>query len=148
MAIERGGRKRRPRRVWKTEVFRAIDRLSRDRAAVERALEDLRRGGPMVEVGARNRLIEGGDERMRHLAEHWLGDEQAGRVLRRGLIRAAELALERDLPIDAYWVFAGSSLEVAVSANDRQITLLVVTPFPDVPTEGEEPAQPGIELFR
>jgi len=148
MKIGSGEAKGRPRTVWKTEVFRTIDRLSRDRAAVERALGDLRRGESMLEVGARNRLIEGGDERMRHLAEHWLGDEQAGRVLRRGLIRAAELALERDLPIDAYWVFAGSSLEVAVATNDRQITLIVVTPFPDVPTEGEEPAQPGIELFR
>ena len=148
MKIEGGIAKLRPRTVWKTEVFRTIDRLSRDRAAVERALDDLRRGESMVEVGVRNRLIKGGDDRMRHLAEHWLGDEQAGRVLRRGLIRAAELALERGLPIDAYWVFAGSNLEVAVSANDRQITLIVVTPFPDVPTEGEEPAQPGIELFR
>ena len=141
-----------PRKVWKTEVWKLIDRLSRDPKALEKAVAELKGPASLIEVGVRNGYLRDDPERTGHLEEHWLGDAHAQRVLREGLIKAGERALELGVPVDAYWVFAGDRLEVAVSQNDRQITLLVVTPFPGdsggFESEGEAAPQEGIEIIR
>jgi hypothetical protein len=151
--------------VWKTEVFQLIDRLSSDRALLERAVTALRDGASLVDVGVASRALEGDDERKKHVAKHWLGDERLQRVLGQALLRAGELALERRLPIDAYWVFAGKRPRAAVSWNDRQVTLIVVRPAPTIPKKVQKakkqarskreegpgpppPPPPQIEQFR
>ena len=140
--------KRKPPTVFKTRVFDLIDQLSGNPDVLRRAVGDLRKGASLIHVAVRSDAIEDDEERKRHIEEHWIGGEHEQQVLAQALIRAGELALERGTPVDAYWVFAGSRFEVAVSHNEQQVTLLVVTPFPDVPTEGDAPPHPRIEIFR
>jgi hypothetical protein len=134
--------------VYKTDVFERIDRASEDPDVLRRAVEALKKGASLLEVGAQSGTVRGDEEREGHLDAHWLGDEHERGVLTRALVRAGELALEHGVPIDAYWVFAGSCREIGVCYNGRQVTMLVATPFPDVPTEGEAPPHPKIEIFR
>lgn len=139
--------KEKPPTLFKTEVLEGIDRASQDPALLRRALDALREGVPLLEIGTRTDTVRGDDDRRAHLDAHWLGDEHDRGVLTRALIRAGELALEHGVPIDAYWVFAGSRREIGVSFNERQVTLLIVTPFPDIPTQGEAQPHPRIEIF-
>jgi hypothetical protein len=152
--VTTGGRsvKLKARTVWKTEVWKLIDGISRDRTALENAVNALKGPASLIELGVRNGYIGDDPDRARHIEEHWLGDAHGQRVLREGLIKAGERALELGVPVDAYWVFAGDRLEVAVSENERQITLLVVTPFPGdsggFASSEEAPPQDGIEIIR
>jgi hypothetical protein len=141
-------KKLRPSTVCKTLVFELIDRLSTDREALASAVEALRSGESLIEAGVLSGVIEDDDERKGHIGAHWIGGQAEQRVLTEGLIRAGELALEKSVPVDAYWVFAGNQFEVAVSHNQQQVTLLVVTPYPDVPTQGDAPPHARIEIFR
>jgi hypothetical protein len=152
--VTTGGRsaKLKARTVWKTEVWKHIEGLSRDRTALENAVNALKGSASLIEIGVRNGSIGDDSDRARHIEEHWLGDDRSQRVLREGLIKAGERALELGVPVDAYWVFAGERLEVAVASNERQVTLLVVTPFPGdaggFASEEEAPPQDGIEIIR
>jgi hypothetical protein len=139
--------KSRPPTVFKTRVFDLIDQLSGNPDILATAVGALQKGSSLIDVGVLCGAIEDDEERKGHLEEHWIGGEREQRVLSRALIRAGELALERGVPVDAYWVFAGCRLEVAVSPGPRQVTLLVVTPFPDIPTDGDAPPHPRIEIF-
>ncbi len=145
-----GGRnaKLRAPTVYKTEVFERIDRLSRDPEQTRRAIESLRSGSGLLDVASEAGAIGGGDGRREHLERHWLGSETDREVLRRALVRAGELVLEHRVPADVYWVFAGDRREVGVSYSGQQVTVIVVTPFPDVETEGAAPDHPAIEIFR
>jgi hypothetical protein len=136
-----------PPGVFKTGVFELIDRISENPEVLKRAVRELKKGKSLIEVGVLSGVIEDDEERKRHLEEHWIGGRRDQQVLTRAVIRAGELCLERGVPADAYWIFAGSRLEVAVSHNDRQVTVLVVTPYPDVRTEGEAPPHSRIEMF-
>ena len=140
--------KPKPPTVYKTRVLDLIDRLSKDPDVLRRSIDQLKKGDSLIQVGAVSGVVEGDDQRKDHIEQHWLGDARRQQVFATALIRAGELALERGLPIDAYWVFAGSRFEVAVSHNREQVTLLVVTPLPDVPTQGDAPPHPRIEIFR
>ena len=149
-----GAAKLKPPTVYKTRVFDLIDRVSGDRALLERAVAALRDGASLVDVGVASGTIEDDRKRKTHLDEHWLGGKPAQRVLGQALLRAGELALERRLPIDAYWVFAGKRLRAAVSWNEQQVTLIVVRPLPKVPRKlraakrAKTKPHPRIENFR
>lgn len=134
--------------VHKTRVFEAIDAASRSPETLQRALDALRSGRDLLDVGAASGTVEGDAERREHLDAHWLGDEADRAVLRDALCRAAELCVEYGIPADCYWVFAGSERSVSVSRSAEQVTVLVVTPHPDIETEGEAPCHPSIEIFR
>jgi hypothetical protein len=134
--------------VFKTRVFDLIDRASQNREVLSQALSELKQGKSLLEVGISAGTIEGDEDRRRHLDAHWLGNQHERSVLSRALIRAGDLALEHRMPIDIYWVFAARRFEVAVSWNRQQVTVLVIRPFPNIPTHGEAPDHPQIEIFR
>jgi hypothetical protein len=136
-----------PPTVAKTRVFELIERLSGNRELLERSVTALRAGGSLLDVGVLSGAIEGDAKRKAHLEEHWIGGERAQRVLGQALLRAGELALERRLPVDAYWVFAGRRLEAAVCHNERQVTLIVVTPYPSNGGMKLLQPRPYIEIF-
>jgi hypothetical protein len=145
-----------PPTVWKTRVFELIDRVSSDRALLERAVAALRSGASLVDVGVASRTIDDDPDRKQHLADHWLDGKRLQRVLGQALLRAGELALEHRIPIDAYWVFSGKRPRAAVSWNDRQVTLIVVRPAPKIPrklragklVDAKARPEPQIEQFR
>jgi hypothetical protein len=49
-------------------------------------------------------------------------------VIRQCLITAIELAIEKHLPLDSYWIAAGDRVETLVLCTPQQITRLLVTP--------------------
>jgi hypothetical protein len=49
-------------------------------------------------------------------------------VIRQGLIAALELATEKQLPLDSYWVATGDRVETLVLCTPQQITRLLMTP--------------------
>lgn len=134
--------------IFKTRVFEEIDRISGDPAAVRAAVASLRDGAALLQTAVERGAVEDDAERRAHLEAHWIGDPAQQEVLRRALVRAGELAIEHRVPLDTYFVFAGAKREIAVSWNERQVTMIVVTPFPDVPTGGDAAPHPRIEIFR
>lgn len=77
-----------------------------------------------------------------HLDEDWFRDwwkqqllQPIHPILRRGLRKAFDLSKnnshKKDLPIDCYWVCAGTTFEVVIGQNDRQVTVLILSPPPE-----------------
>lgn len=60
-------------------------------------------------------------------------------IIRQGLIRAIELAMERTLPLDSYWVAigdmpqAGQYFQVIITCSRAQVTRIILTPLSDPP---------------
>ncbi len=76
-----------------------------------------------------------------HIRDHWLdpvgGWFRHGRnpeILRRALWEAVKLVQLHDLPIDSYWICHGPDntrpIEVTLSVNERQVTMILLTPNP------------------
>jgi hypothetical protein len=133
--------------VAKTRVFDLIGRLSTDPDALQPVVEALRNGTSLIEAGVLGNVIEDDEQRKAHIGAHWIGGDREQRILAQALVRAGELALQDGVPIDAYWVFAGDQFEAAVCRSQQQVTVLVVTPYPNVPTEGEAPPDTRIDVF-
>lgn len=59
-------------------------------------------------------------------------------LIREGLIAAIELATERNLPLDSYWIDTGDRVETIILCNTQQITRIIMTPpspsprFPEI----------------
>jgi hypothetical protein len=59
-------------------------------------------------------------------------------IIRQGLIAAIELATQRSLPLESYWINTGNSIETIVICNPQQVTRIIMTPpsppakFPDI----------------
>jgi hypothetical protein len=49
-------------------------------------------------------------------------------IVRKGLIKAIELAIETNRPLDSYWIPASDRFETIVILNDQQVTRLILTP--------------------
>jgi hypothetical protein len=49
-------------------------------------------------------------------------------IIRQSLITAIELAVERNLPLDSYWLCIGDQFQVIVACSDHQVTRLILTP--------------------
>jgi hypothetical protein len=67
-------------------------------------------------------------------------------IIRQGLIRALELAIEKDLPLDSYWmadgdrlINAGDRFETLVMCTPQQITRIVMTPPSPPPRNPQNP---------
>ena len=138
------------RTVSKGTVLRRMDGLSRDRRIMAKALADLEKGeAGLADLGVNNGYVESTPEEHDHIRDHWLRDPADAQALRNGLILAAKRALKLNLPVDSYWVCAGSRLEVAVCESDRQITMLIIAPFPSVlEATGDALPDPEIEIVR
>jgi hypothetical protein len=59
-------------------------------------------------------------------------------IIRQGLITAIELATEKGLPLDSYWIATGDKVETIILCNAQQVTRIIMTPpspppkFPDI----------------
>jgi hypothetical protein len=58
----------------------------------------------------------------------WRDHQPIEPIVRQGLIKSIELAIERNLPIDSYWVSGGDQLQVIVTCSNYQVTRLILTP--------------------
>lgn len=72
----------------------------------------------------------------------WWHDRQPIQpIIRQGLIKAIELAMERKLPLDSYWVTmgdipqAGQYFHVIITCSPQQVTRLILTPLSDPPDQ-------------
>lgn len=88
----------------------------------------------------------------RYFRRHWLGqswsdDYPVETIVRQSLIEAIELAdrLTTDaahpMPIDCYWLYTEdtSKFEALITANERQVTRIILTPPP--PTAAIDPSR-------
>jgi len=55
-------------------------------------------------------------------------------VLKAGLIKAIEVAIATNRPLDSYWSSSGHQVEVFVTQSARQITRIIMTPWTPPPT--------------
>ena len=79
-------------------------------------------------------------------------------VIRQGLIKTIDESLQRDppLPIDSYWVTAGSwapagqdvQVEVFVSRTPYQVTRIIYTPPPEPPASRQRPVDVDLWIVR
>lgn len=132
-------------KVVKTAYLRRLDQVTELRKAfdldqVVAAFEDDRISMP--ELARQFGIII--DERSEeHVREDWLNTSGKGwfrnphnnDILRKAFTEAVIQVRKRDIPIDAYWVCAlppGKPWEVYQAVNDRQLTLIILTPFPDL----------------
>ena len=157
--------------IGKGPILTALDHLVNEadpetiRGFVE-SLQAIAEGGGSLGGFARQLgfLDEG---QMAHLERDWFGEvgywaelQPVEPVLVASLIQAGHLVLDdpesgkprsQKLPLDCYWVRAGSDFEVSIMPNERQVTLLLLTPtaparFAD--SGGEQPALDNIWLVR
>ena len=58
--------------------------------------------------------------------------------MRKGLIKAVELVVEHNVPLEVYWICAGPEghFEVANCVSPKQVTMLILTP--SIPEEAHE----------
>lgn len=144
--------------VAKGNMLRMMDSLSRKPSVMAAAMEALEKepAVSITELGARFGYVEG-DDQQRHVDEHWLdaeagwfpGHAEVDSVLREGFIKAAEIALAHDLPVDSYWVAGGDQVQVVITQSDEQVTMLLLTPPPEKPRyEGPLPVEERIWVAR
>jgi uncharacterized membrane protein len=125
--------------ISKPPVLRRLDELSRNLLATEPFLKALKAEAnrSLVDVAVTHKCIEEG-EQARCLRRCWFDHEEgwwkelppAEPIVRKGLIRAAELALEHKLPLDCYWVLGADQIKVSICKSANQITVLFLSPLP------------------
>jgi hypothetical protein len=138
--------------IAKGNVLRQIDNISkgsdRDQKIAD-FLEALKGSDPdYVGILATHAKLDKADEA--HLRQHWFPTnpkvsgwwsehQPIAPLVRDSLILAFEIAQERGLPVDCYWLCPeGDQFEVSVTWNERQVTRIILTP----PTLYESPKQP------
>jgi hypothetical protein len=82
------------------------------------------------------------EEEERHVRRDWFGEDGKGTgwfpmapmeaLFRKGMVRAIELMLEHDLPLQSYWRIVGSAkrVQITFAISRQQITLIISTPPP------------------
>jgi hypothetical protein len=76
--------------------------------------------------------------RMKNMDGFWPGEYHPTEPLvRLGLIKALELAIEANLPLASYWLAAGNTFETVVLRDTHQVTRLLMTPPTPEPSHPE-----------
>jgi uncharacterized membrane protein len=145
--------------ISKPPVLQRLDALSRNLLATEPFLKSLKTepGKSLVDIALAHKCIENNPDQAGCLRRFWF-DRETGwwkdlppsePVLRKALIRAAELALEHKLPLDCYWVLGADQIKVAICKSEQQITVLFLSPTPpaDAPTGRFQSRGPDVWLF-
>lgn len=75
------------------------------------------------------------NQEKKHLVEDWFGSwwrmyQPIAPIVRNGVIKALELVIQEQVPLDCYWVCAEDVMEVYVTKSGQQITLMLFTPPP------------------
>ena len=58
----------------------------------------------------------------------WPGLQPIYPILRRGLVKALEVARDARLPLDSYWSSGGTEVQVYVTKSPQQVTRIILTP--------------------
>ena len=61
----------------------------------------------------------------------WPAHHPMAPIVRESLIQALELARDRRLPINSYWLCAGDQFRVIVTHDNLQVLRLILTPLPN-----------------
>jgi hypothetical protein len=84
-----------------------------------------------------------------HLSQTWYGPQcwwpalhPMEPLVRQSLIKALEVARDRRLPINSYWLCAGNQFRVIVIYDNLQVFRLILTPAPQ-PGASETPVPQG-----
>ena len=74
----------------------------------------------------------------------WPAHQPIEPIVRQSLIKALDLAVERNLPLDSHWLCAGNQFQVIVTCNNSQVNRLILTPLP--PGVPVPPTQPTAKM--
>ncbi len=127
-----------PGTVAKPPLLERLDQLSSDKVEFETAYNDLKTTNPtvndLIQWGWNHDLIETKAEE-NHLRNHWLGNwwptyTTKEAVIKHGLLKAFELAIDQQKHFDCYWVCSGAYFQVLSLLSPHQVTVLVLTPSP------------------
>jgi hypothetical protein len=58
----------------------------------------------------------------------WAAHQPIEPIVRQSLIKALTLAMERNLPVDSYWLSVGDDFQAIVTCSDHQVTRVIITP--------------------
>ncbi|HYD47223.1 MAG TPA: MauE/DoxX family redox-associated membrane protein [Terriglobales bacterium] len=141
--------------VFKPPLLERLDEVLQSDKLHE-VVRDLRddRVANLIDIGIRYQIITNAEGEEECLRQGWLDPvngwwRELGElepILRRGLLRAGDMALRHKLPIESYWVIAGEGLRVAVAKGKRQINLLVISPTPPT-AEGRRWPPPAPDIL-
>ena len=127
----------------KVPIMERIDALSRDTERLHQVRDDLEGSSntSLVDLAEKYGLVS--DAEKQHLAVDWFTNwwpsaQPVEPVIAAGFKVAVSAAIERNLPMDCYWVSGASEgarggegqVEVAVCWSDRQVTVMINTPAP------------------
>lgn len=147
------------RTICKPPVLQRLDAFSKNLLATEPFLKALKTesGKSLVDIAVAHRCIDDTAEQAGCLRRRWFDRETgwwkdlppAEPVVRKSLIRAAELALEHKLPLDCYWVLGADQIKVVLCKSDQQITVLFLSPAPpaDAPIDRFPARGPEIWVY-
>lgn len=135
-----------PNPIFKCRMMRRMDEITKLQPAIrQEILEALKdRSKSMIDLGLKYEYVQGEDEET-HTREDWLSADSgwfkghhAEPILREAFIKIGELAIEHDLPVDAYWARGASQFEVAICKSDQQITMIIFAPTDMVEPFGDK----------
>lgn len=145
--------------ISKPPVLQQLDALSKNLLATEPFLKALKveTGKSLVDIAIAHKCIESTGDQAGCLRRFWFDSERgwwkdlppSEPILRKGVIRAAELVLEHKLPLDCYWVLGAEQIKVAVCKSEHQITVLFLSPMPpaDAPTGRFQARGPDVWVY-
>ena len=134
-----------PGHMTKRPVLKRLDDLSKgDPVTFEQALKDLEAlpwnvsAKQLIDFGKTHSLIVStatNTAEEDHLRDHWFTNwwpqcQPTPPLIRRGLLKAFDLSIDRKVPLDCYWCCAGHDFEVVVLLSKQQVTTIITTPPP------------------
>jgi hypothetical protein len=127
-----------PGAVAKPPILEELDAISKDKTRFEAMFADLKNAPATVDgiikVAWNHQIIKTNAEEQ-HLRNHWFGDwwqnhTKKPAVVKHGLLKACELAIDQQKALDGYWVCSGDLFQVFSTTSSQQVTVMVLTPPP------------------
>ncbi len=145
-----------PGAVAKPPILERLDKLSSDKSAFEDAFTDLKATLPianeLIKWGKDHGLIQTKAEED-HLRDHWFGTwwqnhKKKPEVVKHGLVKAFNLAVDQQKHFDCYWVCSADMFQLFSLLSPHQVTVLVFTPEPPYQTNTAFPDEEDIWLAK
>lgn len=115
-------------------------------ASAERAISLLEQC-TIVEIIEGSRSLGLSEAEKRHLLDDWFDptgwwptQQPIEPILRQALIKALQLVVKHEIPMDSYWICAGGDFEAYVAKSGQQVTLMLLTPPPPTWTFEHHPS--------
>jgi hypothetical protein len=138
-----------PDHIAKGTILKRIDELSRDRPRLQQLHDALDVPNPKLSaIALQFRLVSPSEQA--HLLKDWFDSDSDRRwwenaqpvepIVAAGFKLAIQQALDRNLPLDCYWVCYGEremrccrdQVEFNCCVSDQQVTVIIQTPAPEL----------------